>query len=194
MHLDINTFFDIIPPRIEKETFFKEFIMEIFTKSIEIFQKLFSSIPIQITINITLSIIIFIPDKLAKLLALETFRTTFRKFLGPIFILFFSMLIVNIILHYKKKYEKIKIKKIKNKMLHSLTPEEKNYLRVYIIEKKNTLYPGISDGIMGGLEAKNITYRASSLGDHRNGFPYNLQPWAREYLEKNKYLIDDKMD
>ena len=71
-----------------------------------------------------------------------------------------------------------------------LTPEEKGYLVSYIEGQQNTIYVGLDDGIMGGLTAKGITYRSSNMGDLLNGVAFNLQPWARSYLEENRYLLD----
>lgn len=79
--------------------------------------------------------------------------------------------------------------KIKQKHLHQLTLEEKDYLAQYIVEQKNSIH-ALGSGVMGGLEAKGITYRASNLGNAITGFPYNLQPWAREYLKANPHLLN----
>jgi hypothetical protein len=45
------------------------------------------------------------------------------------------------------------------------------------------------DGMVGGLQAERIIYRASSLGQSFDYFAYNIQPWAWEYLNKNRKLL-----
>ena len=74
-------------------------------------------------------------------------------------------------------------------MLHQLTPEEKGYLVPFIDKQQNSVYVGMDDGVMAGLVTKRITYRASNMGHVFKGFAYNLQPWARTYLEQNSELL-----
>ena len=75
-------------------------------------------------------------------------------------------------------------------MLQQLTPEEKGYLVPFIFEQKNSVYVGMDDGVMAGLVAKGITYRASNMGSMLEGFAHNLQPWARSYLGQHAELLE----
>ena len=79
--------------------------------------------------------------------------------------------------------------KSRQSSLHKLTPEEKGYLKPYIVEQKNSIYVGVDDGVMSGLRSKGITFLASNMGSMLEGIAYNLQPWAREYLESNPHLL-----
>lgn len=72
--------------------------------------------------------------------------------------------------------------------LHSLTPDEKAALRPYIEEEKTSLSFTLNDGIAGGLEARGIIYRSAHASTSMF-FPYNLQPWAREYLKEHPHLL-----
>jgi hypothetical protein len=74
--------------------------------------------------------------------------------------------------------------------LHKLTPEEKGYLIPFIEGQMNSINVGMDDGVMAGLRAKGITYLAANMGSVLDGFAFNLQPWAREYLEKNPNLLE----
>lgn len=76
------------------------------------------------------------------------------------------------------------------KWLETLTPDEKARLLPYIRDKRASMTHPIGDGVVGGLQGKGIIYRSSSIGHAISGFPYNLQPWAREALEKNPELLD----
>jgi len=143
-----------------------------------------------ITIICVLGLILFIPLETAKVLAVDKFRDNYRIFIGPIFLLTMSFLIGRILIFITRWYSKKRSLKLKQKSLHRLTPEEKGYLIPYIRDKKNTIYVDIRDGIMNGLNAKGITYVASNVGDLFNGIAFNLQPWAREYIEKNPHLLD----
>lgn len=61
----------------------------------------------------------------------------------------------------------------------------------YIVNQQNSIYVGMNDGVMAGLRSKGITYLAANMGDLLNGFAFNLQPWARKYLEGNPQLLND---
>ncbi len=54
---------------------------------------------------------------------------------------------------------------------------------------EDTLCFHIEDGVAGGLVAKHILYRSSSIGGRLTGFAHNIQPWAREYLTDNPHLL-----
>ncbi len=152
----------------------------------------FRKIPAAFLIAITcvLSLILFLPEKQASILAVEGFREKYRVFLGPALLLAISFCAARIYLFCMEGYKQRKALKAKKESLHRLTPEEKGYLVPFIQYKKNSIYVGMDDGIMAGLAAKNITYLAANMGNLLDGFAFNLQPWAREYLEKNPHLLD----
>ncbi|EDZ02730.1 conserved hypothetical protein [Salmonella enterica subsp. enterica serovar Virchow str. SL491] len=134
--------------------------------------------------------ILFLPETLASKVAVDGFRQEYRIYIGPAFLLAVSYLIARVYQFFDDVHGERKIKKARIAYLEKLTPEEKGYLWSYIIEGNNSIMCGPDDGIMGGLEAKCIAYRAASVGDMLNGFAYNLQPWAREHLEKNPHLLN----
>lgn len=137
-----------------------------------------------------IGLILFIPEEVAKTLAVDNFRNEYRVFLGPVFLLLVSFAIARIFIYFRRSAEEKKRRENRREFIHNLTAEEKGYLFQYLGRGRNTVHVGIEDGIMGGLEAKGITYRASDVGDLLTGFPFNLQPWAREYLEQNPHLLD----
>jgi len=74
--------------------------------------------------------------------------------------------------------------------LHSLSSEEKEYLNRYISNNTKTQYFDVRDGIACGLVGSHIIYRSSNLGHAGTwNFAHNIQPWAWEYLQKNKHLL-----
>ena len=87
-------------------------------------------------------------------------------------------------------YSQRKVLRAQKDCLYKLTPEEKGYLVPFIFGLQNTINVGMDDGVMAGLRFKGITYLAASVGDMLHGFAFNLQPWAREYLENNKNLLE----
>lgn len=74
------------------------------------------------------------------------------------------------------------------KALAELTESEKEILRRYIYNKTQSQYLSPLDGVTAGLEAKVIIYRATNIG-RVHEFPYNIQPWAWKYLNKNPELL-----
>ena len=161
--------------------------MKKFTDISEYFRKV--PIPFLIAIVSVLALVLFIPKSIAETLAVYDFRNQFRVFLGPTLLLAIFFLIAR---GYIFQMDGVKNKKrIKKQQLalHKLTAEEKGYLILYL-HGQNSIYVGLEDGIMGGLLSKNIVYRTGSTGSVFQGFAFNINPWAREYLEKHQELLD----
>ena len=137
-----------------------------------------------------LALIIFMPEQQAKMLAVDEFRGQFRVYLGPAFLLTVSFCVARIFTFLMQAHNQRKALKQRQQRLNQLTPEEKGYLIPYIHEQQNSIHVGMDDGVMAGLRSKGITYLAANMGDLINGFAFNLQPWAREHLEKNPQLLD----
>ena len=143
-----------------------------------------------VAIVTVLGLILFLPDDYAQIVAVDGFRNEYRVYLGPAFLLTLSFSAAKIFTFLMQGYMQRKALKKKQKSLHKLTPEEKGYLVPYIEGQQNSVYVGMDDGIMSGLRAKGITYLAANVGSLIDGFAFNLQPWAREYLENNPHLLD----
>src|SRR5947209_1159978 len=75
------------------------------------------------------------------------------------------------------------------KRLQSLTTAEKAVLRGYISERTRTQYLSIMDGVVTGLAAEDILYRASNASYSATEWAYNIQPWAWEYLSKHPEYV-----
>lgn len=138
-----------------------------------------------------LALILFLPFDYAKTLSVDGFRDEYRVYLGPAFLLILSFCIARIYSHFMSAHRNRRIIKARRKLLHKLTPEERGYLIPFIVNQRNSVYVGLDDGVMSGLLNKNITYLPSRQGDILNGFAFNLQPWAREYLEENPGLLNE---
>ncbi|WP_321958139.1 superinfection exclusion B family protein [Paraburkholderia bannensis] len=75
------------------------------------------------------------------------------------------------------------------KWLATLTPDERGRLIPYIRDQRASVRYPIEDGVVGGLVGKGILFRSSNVGHAISGFAFNLQPWAREELEKRPELL-----
>jgi hypothetical protein len=74
------------------------------------------------------------------------------------------------------------------RMLHSLRPDEREVLLPYILEKKTTRYFDIDDGVVRSLVDRGVLAPAAREADI-TAFPFNMQAWAREYLDERQELL-----
>lgn len=157
------------------------------------FADYFRKIPAAFLVAIisVLGLILFLPEEYAIIVAVDGFREQYRVYLGPVFLLTLAFCAARIFTFFMQGHSQRKALKKSQETLHNLTPEEKGYLIPYIEGQQNTINVGMDDGVMGGLIKKGITYLATNMGNTLNGFAFNLQPWARQYLEKNSHLLDD---
>ncbi len=156
------------------------------------FTDYFRKIPAAFLVAIVsvLGLILFLPEEYATTLAVDGFRNEYRVYLGPAFLLTLSFCAARVFNFYMQGHRQRKSLKKRKETLHNLTPEEKGYLIPYIEGQQNTVKVGMDDGVMAGLRSKSITYLAANMGDLLNGFAFNMEPWAREYLEQNPHLLD----
>ena len=73
--------------------------------------------------------------------------------------------------------------------MKNLTKAEKEILRDYIKGDTMTQAFECTDGAVLALEYEHIIYRASVLSQEFTDFPFNIQPWARQHLQRNPGLI-----
>jgi hypothetical protein len=163
-----------------------------FDKVTDLFSAI-SRVPTQFLLAVAVAggLVLFVPDQVASLLAVGEFRDAFRIYLGPSFLLVISWIVMRTFSRIQRRFEAAARQRRRCGLLETLTPEEQGYLVAYIAEDRTTIYLPIDDGIIGGLLARNIVYRSSSLVDPFNGVPYNLQPWARSHLRANEHLLAD---
>lgn len=162
--------------------------MDILTKLTSLIRKI--PVTFLVVILTVLGLILFLPEECARFFEVDEFRNDYNVFLGLTFLLTVSFSIARIFLFFIQWCSKRNALKIKQELLRKLTPEEKGYLIPYIKEQKISVYARLEDGVMSSLEKKNITYRATKIGNGLNGFAFNLQSWARKYLEEDSNLLD----
>lgn len=152
----------------------------------------FRKVPVAFLVAVltVLGLILFLPEHYAKILAIDTFRSQYRVFIGPAFLLVLAFSAARLFTYFASAYADRRLLKERREPLHTLTPEEKGYLVPYVHSQQNSVYVGMDDGVMAGLRKKGVTYLAANMGDLLNGFAFNLQPWAREYLQSNPQLLD----
>lgn len=136
-----------------------------------------------------------LPETYLLHIGLLELREEYKPWLGAALILSLSFLAVHIAIGIgralKPHFRLWRHSRIGKKVFSALTNEEKEFLRPYIREGLNTRHAPISNGVVNGLEAKEIIYRASNLSTPGGmNFPWNLQPYARKLLVKRPAYLD----
>lgn len=149
---------------------------------------------IALPILVLSALTLFAPNDYAKILGIDGFRSEYRLWIGAAFVLSSSALVTNAIwsaaIFLKPWVSGWVFVQTHKKNLHSLTSDEKAILRLFIIDGESTVYEDANTGAINLLVNKHIAYRASNLSLRMTRFAYILHPWAREYLEKNRRLLE----
>jgi Super-infection exclusion protein B len=132
---------------------------------------------------------IFLPSEWLKYLGVDRVRELWRTELGIVFVVSACVVLTVIVSHVTREVLAFRRMRARRVYLHKLTPDEKAALVPYIHGGATAVNYNYTDGVVQGLEARDILYRSSQVGILFE-FPYNLQLWAREYLEKNPRLLD----
>ncbi|MBN2366681.1 MAG: superinfection exclusion B family protein [Calditrichaeota bacterium] len=140
---------------------------------------------------------LFLDQKWTDFFGLTNFINQFRPWISVVFFLSIALIISDIIfqiINWGKQGVNNK-KKFRNmtKRLFDLTPEEKDILLGYFLNNTRTQYLSISDGIVKELEAFEIIFRSSNIGN-LDSWSYNIQPWAWKYIKSNWNKIFSKAD
>ncbi|MEL4240041.1 superinfection exclusion B family protein [Shewanella xiamenensis] len=139
------------------------------------------------------SILLFSGDELLSKLALVDAKKSLQIWIGLVWLISVSILVAEIIFPVVKwASQKVKwhfnLKRYQQR-LHDLTIEEKELLSEYIDRNTRTTSIKYSNGVAKELEAAMVIRRASNMAHYHDVFPYNIQPWAWEYLTKNPELL-----
>lgn len=140
-------------------------------------------------------VLVFAPNAILIQLGLTAVVSVFRGWIGGVFVLSGALLLSSgLDATIKKAWSyiiELREAKRRRKSFQYLSPPEKAMLAKYYNEKTSTLYISISDGIANGLAAKGYIYRASNIGAHGTTFPFNIQPWAWNFLHNDPSLVLD---
>lgn len=146
-----------------------------------------------LAVSIVCGVLLWSPDSTLDTLGLRPVVDGFRPYLGTGFLIASCLVVVNFgaaLLKFFRPwiFEAIWIRR-GQKRLRSLTPDEKNVLRYFIVNQTRTQNLPIQSGVVSGLVQDKILVQATMLGDIR-GFDFNIQPWAWEYLNANPQLLE----
>ncbi len=139
------------------------------------------------------TVLLFGGEELVASLGLLQAKEILKPWVGVVWIISLSIVISDPTF-YAFNWVKTRVQwriylKQMQKTLHDLTPEEKKFLSVYIINDTKTQSADCNDGVVNGLVAAKIIFRSSNLSQYYTTFPYNIQPWAWEYLKNNPEIL-----
>jgi hypothetical protein len=147
-----------------------------------------------IAVSLASGALLFLPPRAIQTLGLDQFRTTYRGWIGAVFILSSALLLSHPMAllgaQVSEWWKERAFLRSGRKRLKRLTPPEKEVLRRFIREKTRTQTLNFMDGVVAGLEQARILYRARNVGTMDGGFAYNLQPWAWDQLQENQQLLE----
>jgi hypothetical protein len=137
--------------------------------------------------------LLFSPADYLTVMGLDTLVNSYRSWIGLVFLVSAALLITSLIQQAwslsKVRYARFRTRRAAHKRLNHLTAEEKDILRGYIVNQTRTQVLDFASGVVKGLEHEGIIYQASPLGSLLDGFAYNIQPWAWDYLNDHKELL-----
>jgi len=126
-------------------------------------------------------------------LGLDGLVDSFRSWIGLIFLISTVVVVTGIATQLwswqRHVYRRRQLRKINRERLHHLTYEEKRILRSYIGNQTKSQVLDYADGVTQELVFINVIHLASTLGS-MDGFAYNIQPWAWEYLNQHSHLLE----
>lgn len=132
---------------------------------------------------------LFLPDAIAVKMGFDIFRQSNALWIALALLMALAILVSRVFVFIGQQIWGEIVIWHKSKILHDLTPEEKGLLKEYM-DGETTINVHMNDGVAFGLARREIVYPPSPFHDGRYGAPLNLQPWAREYLQKNPKLLD----
>lgn len=87
-----------------------------------------------------------------------------------------------------EKWRNWQFEKNAKKKLMKLHQQEKRYLAEYLKKDVSSLKFRLSNGVINGLVAKDVLYRASQIASSGDIFPFNIQPWVLNAIEQDDTL------
>lgn len=161
----------------------------------------FFKLPTKIMISIVIAsgMILFLPEHILQKMYMVDFRMRYGFVIGITFLVSSSIVIVAVIVgiynYYKNKMFWKKFKETSKDRLQGLDDYKKTIIYTLYMKDNHTEELPLHDGAVNDLKHKMVIIEATTqymTGDLNNAvFPYTLQPWVVETLNKHRDLLDD---
>ena len=142
-----------------------------------------------IPFSLVSGLLIFANEKILNTFGLSLLVNNIRPWIAIIFLISTALIASNFIVWLggiiTKKISQTRNKNICIKKLHKLSPDEKKILLSYLLQNTRTQTFPIKDARLAELIHYQIIFESSTIGEIDN-WPYNIQPWAWNYLLKHQ--------
>lgn len=159
----------------------------------------FFKLPTKIMFALALAsgMILFLPDSIVAKMYMVDFRNKYGFAIGLLFLVSFSILIVTIFIgsynYFNQKHSMKKFRATANERLQKLDDYQKAIVYGLYMEDNHTDELPLHDGAVKWLEHNIIIIKTTNqyaVSDINNAvFPYMLQPWVVEELQKDSELL-----
>lgn len=159
----------------------------------------FFKLPTKIMFALALAsgMVLFLPDNIVAKMYMVDFRNKYGFVIGLLFLISFSILVVTVFAGvYKYLSNKYSVKKFKataKERLQKLDDYQKAIVYGLYMEDNHTDELPLHDGAVKWLEQNIIITKTTNqyaVSDLNNAvFPYMLQPWVVEELQKDSELL-----
>lgn len=140
--------------------------------------------------------LLFARPSMLEVFGLAELSAKYKPYIGGVFLLAAALVLSHWAISLYKRGEKRRLwsRRIKSskRRLRNLTAEEREVLRGYIGGNTRTRYFQLESGVVSGLQLEHIVFRSSNVGNLDEGWAYNIQPWAWDYLNENLELLFTK--
>lgn len=142
-----------------------------------------------IPFSLVSGLLIFANEKLLNTFGLSLLVNNIRPWIAIFFLISTALIASNFIVWLggiiTKKISQTRNLNLRIKKLHKLSPDEKKILLSYLLQNTRTQTFPFNDGRLAELIHYRIIFQSSNIGDI-NDWPYNIQPWAWDYLQKHQ--------
>ena len=144
-------------------------------------------------LTIVAGLMLWGPDRFIDGLGLQEFIDEYRIYLGVVFLVLLATALPDALQMATgegwRRWQARRRRQHPEECLSALTEPEKDLVRRYINEGTRTQNLEISDGVASGLVSASVLYRASDVSIGMMFFPYNMQPWAWEYIQAHPEVL-----
>lgn len=138
--------------------------------------------------------LLFLPDPVRQALGVRQLADNYRQWIGLVVVVSVVLLAIHGGVQMQRvQGNLVRVRKAQDRLLerlHTLTEAEKQILRFYLAQQTKTNTLRFQDGVVQGLVAAGILYRASNVGNLIEGVDYNIAEFAWEYLHQNQGLLN----
>jgi Super-infection exclusion protein B len=142
---------------------------------------------IQAVVVILSGLVVFGPDAVVRPLRLAPLRDRYGAVGGVVFAASAVLLGLSLVAPW---WEEVDRKRKVRERLHQLTPDEQAILVLYIDGKTHTQNFDLRDGRVAALARDGILFKVAADGTLQQ-WAFNIEPWVRDYLDKNPGIFEE---